>query len=180
MGKIMLRIYFSLYLFFFVIIPLYPIYTSGFTAKSFLLSITIMAIYLLLMDLIFKLAYRLFYRRPYQMIPKVPFSKLYVEPHPYMPFVYKARAITQNRQIALYPLHHGKYWFPRTQSNNYRYFNGPGGDRDIVTPKPPGLIRINCLGASTTGNDLEYNGVIYSYPLELERILHKKFPGINL
>lgn len=139
-----------------------------------------MAIYLLLADLIFRLAYRLYCRHPYHMVPKVPFSKLYVEPHPYMPFVYKARAITQKRQIALYPLHQGEYWFPQAQSNNYRYFNGPGGDRDIVTPKPPGLIRINCLGASTTGNDLEYNGVIYSYPLELERILHKKFPGINL
>ena len=122
----------------------------------------------------------MFYQRPYQMIPKVPFSKIYVEPHPYMPFVYKTRAICQKRQPALYPLHHGKYWFPQSWTNNYRYCNGPHGDRDIVTPQPQGLIRINCLGASTTGNELEYDGVIYSYPLELERILQEKFPGLKI
>jgi hypothetical protein len=36
------------------------------------------------------------------------------------------------------------------------------------------------LGASTTGNELEHDGVIYSYPLEPERILKEKFPELNL
>ena len=114
------------------------------------------------------------------MVPKVPFSKIFVEPHPYMPFFNKAGAITPKRQPAQYLLHRGKYWIPQLRSNNYRYFTGPRGDRDIVIPKPQGLIRINCFGASTTGNYLEHEGVIYSYPLELERILQQNFPGLNL
>lgn len=43
----------------------------------------------------------------------------------------------------------------------------------VVIPKPKKLIRINCIGASTTGNYIEENNKIYSYPLELERILKK-------
>jgi lysophospholipase L1-like esterase len=180
MNKLLLGISFSIYLFFFILSLCYPIYIMGLSPKSLFLSLTISALYLLVMDLGFKAAYRYLLKRPYQMVPKVPFSKIIVEPHPYMPYVNKIGAIIPKRQPAQYLLHRGKYWVPQLRANNWRYFNGSRGDRDIVIPKPPGLIRINCFGASTTGNYLEYEEATYSYPLELERILQQKFPEINL
>ena len=36
------------------------------------------------------------------------------------------------------------------------------------------IFRINCLGASTTQNYLQFNNEVYSYPLELEKILKTK------
>ena len=56
------------------------------------------------------------------------------------------------------------------------YINGPNGDADIVIPKPEDIIRITCLGASTTGNYVDFDGRKFSYPLELEKILKEKFP----
>ena len=53
--------------------------------------------------------------------------------------------------------------------------NGINGDRDVVIPKPRDIIRINCIGSSTTQNYLTINNTNYSYPLELEKILSKKF-----
>ena len=44
----------------------------------------------------------------------------------------------------------------------------------MLTPKPKGLVRINCIGASTTGNYIVENDKKYSYPLELEKILKSK------
>ena len=41
-------------------------------------------------------------------------------------------------------------------------------------PKPKDVFRINCLGASTTQYYLSYKDHIYSYPLELEKILKEK------
>ena len=37
-------------------------------------------------------------------------------------------------------------------------FCGVNGDREMLTPKPKGLFRINCIGASTTGNYIVENG----------------------
>jgi lysophospholipase L1-like esterase len=180
MNNLLLKIAFSIYLFFIILCLGYPIYISGLNLTSFFLSLTITALYLLVTDLGFRAAYRFHLKRPYQMVPKVPFSKIIVEPHPYMPYVNKAGVTNPKRQQAHYLLNPGKYWVPQLRTNNYRYCNGPAGDRDIAIPKPPGLIRINCFGASTTGNYLESENVIYSYPLELERTLRQKFFGLNI
>jgi lysophospholipase L1-like esterase len=158
----------------------YPIYIYGMTLKSILYSLIIAIIYLSVLDLGFKAVYRLFFKHPYQMVPKVPFDKIFVEPHPYMPYVTKSGFLSPKRQPSQYPLHPGKYWFPQLRTNNNRYCNGRQGDRDIIIPKPPGLIRINCLGASSTGNYLEHEGAVYSYPLELENILQQKFPKLTI
>ena len=45
-----------------------------------------------------------------------------------------------------------------------------------MMPKPKDLIRILCLGASTTGNYVSRDGTSYSYPLELEHYLQPHFP----
>ena len=73
-----------------------------------------------------------------------------------------------------YPLSKNIYTSPKLQTNNLGYINGVNGDRQVKLPKPKNLIRVNCLGASTTQNYLQLNEEIYSYPLELEKILKSK------
>jgi len=115
------------------------------------------------------------------MIPKIPFADIYVEPHPYLPYVTKKNFITPKTTSAQYPLNRDKkYVFGRYLTNSMGYINGPKGNREIIVPKPEGLIRINCLGASTTGNYLDFDGKNFSYPLELEKILKKEFPEKNI
>jgi hypothetical protein len=125
--------------------------------------------------------YRIKFKRPYLMVPKVPFRKMHIEPHPYLPFVYKKNFICHKAMPANYPLHKDRgYTFSQLMTNNVRHLNGPNGDRDVIVPKPKGLIRINCLGASTTGNYINYKGKNYSYPIELENILLSRFPGLSI
>ena len=95
------------------------------------------------------------------------------EPHPYLPFIYKKNFVGGRAEQTNYPLHPELKSLPLT-TNNLGYFNGEDGSRDILIPKPKDLIRINCLGASTTGNYLHFENKVYSYPLELEKILRKK------
>jgi lysophospholipase L1-like esterase len=119
--------------------------------------------------------------KPWTIVPKVPFKEMYVEPHPYLPYVYKKNFLTQKETPAIYPLNGDKgYMFRQEKTNSLRYLNGTDGSREILIPKPENLIRINCLGASTTGNNLQYQGIDYSYPLELEKILHKQFPSLEI
>lgn len=106
---------------------------------------------------------------------------MYVEPHPYLTYVYKRYFVTQKAMPVFYPLHKNKgYRFSESRTNNLRLINGPDGNRDITVPKPKNLIRINCLGASTTANQISYQNQNYSYPMELEKILKSTFPEFNL
>ncbi|MHC1699515.1 MAG: SGNH/GDSL hydrolase family protein [Humidesulfovibrio sp.] len=65
---------------------------------------------------------------------------------------------------------------PEVRLNSLRICDGPNGSRDITVPKPNGVLRILCLGASTTGNSIEENGQFHSYPIHLEGILAERFP----
>lgn len=141
---------------------------SGFIFTSVLAAIIFSA------EVAFSLVYRLFFGQAYESSPRIPFDDLYIEPHPYIPYIYKARALSQKGGEAIYPLHNKKYTFGQYRTNNFRFNNGPTGERDIIVPKPSGLIRVNCLGASTTGNYLEYDGEVYSYPIILEKTLRQK------
>ena len=110
------------------------------------------------------------------MIRKVPFDKIYVEPHPYLPYVYKKNFICQKAGPANYPLNKKtRYLFGELHTNNLRHINGSNGGREVIIPKPEGLFRINCIGASTTGNYIFEGEKGYSYPLELEKILQSHF-----
>lgn len=119
----------------------------------------------------FRLGYRFYAGSPYEPLPRIPFKNIYVEPHPYIPFIYKRNFVTEKGGPATYPLHKGQFFFGQYTTNNLRFANGLGGNRDIAIPKPEGLLRINCIGASTTGNYIESNGQAFSYPMELERML---------
>lgn len=141
--------------------------------------------YVVLIVILIELSFRIWYRsmtgKSWIMVPKVPFQEIYFEPHPYLPYVYKKKFLTQKAMAANYPLNCEKgFVFEQLTSNNLRIMNGPDGSRDILIPKSENLIRINCLGASTTGNYIKYKGIVYSYPLELEKILHDRFPDVNI
>lgn len=129
------------------------------------------------LEALFRATYAFWTGESYNLIPRIPFSKLYIEPHPYASFVYKRHSTSQRGGEASYPLHKGKYRFGQYTTNNLRFNNGPHGNRDIEIPKPSGLFRVVCIGASTTGNYIEHAGVAYSYPMELEKALKDRVPG---
>jgi lysophospholipase L1-like esterase len=134
-------------------------------------------LYILVVDLFFRGLVRYKTGRNYRLIPKLPFDKMYVEPHPYLTFAYKKNFLTQKSEGAYYPLNSDKgYSFGQSHINNLGFINGPDGGREIIIPKPEGLFRIHCLGASSTGNRIAHKGVEHSYPLHLEKILREQFP----
>lgn len=130
--------------------------------------------FLFVLEFFFRIGYRFKYGRPFETALRIPVEKLFVEPHPYIPFINKKNFLI-SAGIANYPLHKERFSFDRYFTNNLRFSNGVDGSRDIAIPKPTDLFRINCIGASTTGNYIHYNGKSYSYPLELEKILQSKY-----
>lgn len=134
--------------------------------------------YIVLIELSFRFVYRLITGTSWTIIPKIPFHEIYVEPHPYLPYAYKKNFITQKPMPSTYRLHKDKgYMFGQYRTNSMRYINGIGGSREILIPKPEKMIRINCLGESTTQSKIQYKGQEFSYPEELEKILQKQFPS---
>ena len=126
-------------------------------------------------ELIFLFLYRLVSGNNYKFVKKIDFKKIAYKPHPYVPFILKKKLKRiHGASASNYPLNkHLK--FPELISNNMGHYNGENGDRDVLIPKPKDLIRINCLGGSTTANYIKDEDSNCSYPLELERILKKKF-----
>jgi len=148
------------------------IFANQFLINLFLL-ITLIIILIFLLDVIFLKLYKVIKKSSYIFIKKVPIKNIFFESHPYLPYVIKKKIICEKR-IVNYPLNNIQA--PKLVSNEKGFFNGENGNKRVVIPKPKNLIRINCIGASTTGNYIEENNKIYSYPLELERILKKKYP----
>lgn len=109
------------------------------------------------------------------------FEELQVEPHPYLSYAckknFKCRTDSiEERRFNTQPT----YKLLRLPTNNLRNCDGVNGDRTVLLPKPPGQIRILCLGASTTNCYLELDGKRYSYPLELEKELRGRLPGKDI
>jgi len=132
---------------------------------------------LILLDYIFRIFYKKIYKKEYQHLAVLRFKNMYMEPHPYIPIVYKRGFKSQKSTPSRYPLNkHKKYLMPHLTPNNFRHIDGINGNRDIIVPKPKDQFRVLCLGASTTGNYINENGNVYSYPLELEKYLKRYDP----
>ncbi len=129
---------------------------------------------LLCTEILFMYLYKYSTGARYKRMPKLDLSKLYVKPHPYMPYVMKKNFVSEKKSLATYPLHRGRFNFGQFKTNSLGFVNGLEGDREVKMPKPKNLMRINCIGASTTGNYIEEDGLVYSYPLELELLLKGK------
>lgn len=169
----LLKYSFFLYSLFFIL--LFPV--SYLLSKNLYVTILIFIIFVVIIEIVFRVAWKLRCGYSYTFFPKIPFKKIYIEPHPYLPYVYKKNFLGQKAQAATYPLNNEKeYAFPELYTNNVRHINGSKGNRNIEMPKPNDLFRIICLGASTTGNYLQYQDATYSYPLALEKILQEKIP----
>ena len=149
--------------------------------KSLFFSIGLLLVSILVVEIAFRLFYKIKFKTTYQLIPKVPSKRIFVEPHPYLPYVKKKHFLSPKKMPAAYPLNKDKgFWFGQYRTNNFRINNGINGDRDVTVPKPEGLIRINCLGESTTANYIVHNDKSYSYPMELEKYLQKQMPNKDI
>lgn len=160
-----------------IIFLIFPYLVGNFIGNSLNEKLKICLITFLILiviaEFLFRFLYRLFVGSKYNFVKKIPFDKLYVEPHPYLPYIYKEKFQGPAPEKLNYPLH-SNYYSSNLTTNNFRFYNGPNGDRDIIVPKPKNLVRINCIGASTTGNYISINNNNFSYPLELEKILKSK------
>ncbi len=139
--------------------------------EKFIYFIVSFLVIIFIAEFTFLVLYRLLTGDHYKFLKKIEFNKLVVEPHPYLPYIYKKKFKRENdiKEIN-YPLRNN-VGIPKLTTNNLGHYNGENGDREILIPKPENLIRINCLGGSTTGNYVKDKDRSYSYPLELERIL---------
>lgn len=155
---------------FFILIPILISYMLGEGIKErFIYFIVSFLVIIFVAEFTFLFLYRLLTGDHYKFKKKVEFNKLVFEPHPYLPFICKKKFKRENDVKEInYPLH--KVGIPELTTNNLGHYNGENGDREILIPKPKNLIRINCLGGSTTGNYVKDKDRTYSYPLELERI----------
>ena len=144
-----------------------------FHEKVFIFTLCLVSLFLFY-EVIFRLSYRLYHGFSYSKEKRVNLEKLYVEPHPYIPFVMKPHSLLEDSGAMNLPLHKERFTSGNFKSNKHGFLNGVNGDREMLTPKPKGLVRINCIGASTTGNYIVENDKKYSYPLELEKILKSK------
>lgn len=138
------------------------------------ISLIIFLIIVIMAEIGFRFIYRLYYGSKYNFIKKMPFEKIRMEPHPYLPYILKKNLPPAPSEKINYPLN-TSFYSAEVRSNNLRFINGLNGDRDIIVPKPKNLYRINCIGGSTTQNYLKLNNDHFSYPIELEKILKSKF-----
>ncbi|MBF0106858.1 MAG: hypothetical protein HQM16_16215 [Deltaproteobacteria bacterium] len=98
-----------------------------------------------------------------------------LQPHPYMPMVYKANHIIPAGDEKCKYMHPERgYVAYGLKTNSIGFLNGEKGDREIINPKPQGLVRINCLGESPVAGYLRYQNKYYSLPVEVERYLQHR------
>jgi len=88
--------------------------------------------------------------------------------HPFLSFAYKRNGIIDKNQRLPYELHYHKYFSFKNplRINKMGHFG-----REFSTEKPPDVLRIACLGASTTANNIADENRDYCYPEILEHLL---------
>jgi lysophospholipase L1-like esterase len=150
------------------------------TVTSIVIAITLVyfttcLVFLIFADISFRFLYLLIRGQRYIPQYRAKSKDLYAKPHPYVPYVYKPHFKTLENAIPNYPLHKEKFTYSNLITNNLGFANGPNGDRDVSMDKPINQYRINCLGASTTGNYITQGNKNYSYPLELETLLNEAY-----
>ena len=130
---------------------------------------------IILVEITFRFLY--FFTKGESYIPqkRIKSKNLYAKPHPYVPYVNKPYFKIRGNITPNYPLNKGKFTFSKLTTNSMGFANGPNGDKEVSFDKPNYLYRINCIGASTTGNYISEGEKNYSYPLELEKLLNKTF-----
>ena len=129
---------------------------------------------ILISDIMFRIFYRMKFGISYKIIKKVPINKIHIESHPYLPYVYKENFATTERTDLMYPLHKGRFKSPKLKTGNLYHNDGLDGSRKMVPKNSRNELKIVCLGASTTGNYIQENEEVCSYPIFLEEKLKSK------
>ena len=149
-------------LFLVIIFLIVPFYVGNFLGNTINNKIEIFLITFIIIiffaELVFRFFYRLYFGTKYNFTKKIPFDKIRVEPHPYLPYILKKKLPYVPSEKMNYPLN-PNFYSAEVKTNNFRFVNGPQGDRDIIVPKPKNLYRINCIGGSTTQNYLNIDKV---------------------
>ena len=95
-------------------------------------------------------------------------------PHPFLSFAYKPHSIINQNQKLPYPLHTNKYYsFKKPLEINSLGHFGPEPKKEKTK------IRVLCLGASTTANNISDGNLDYSYPGALQDYLGDKYEVLN-
>ena len=161
-------------LLFFIILPIFISIIFGTNLFEKLKIYFALSLFMIVFsELAFRILYRLFNGEKYNFPIRIPFEKIHVEPHPYIPYIYKKDFTGPPSERLNYDLNNS-FFSSELKTNNLGFYNGEKGNRSIEMPKPNNLYRINCIGGSTTGNYIFFENKNCSYPLELEKILKNK------
>ncbi len=144
------------------------------TAVIYALVIGGLALLLVAIEIGFRRRHRRRVGRDYFVSLRFPWHEQYVIAHPYLSFAYRPNCTIRRNQRLPYDLHPYRYWSFRTplRLNNMGHF-GP----DFETERRPGVLRVACLGNSSTANNVADDEADYSYPALLEVELKREGPA---
>ena len=125
-------------------------------------------IFIILFELCFRIFYYLKYKKNYFVSLKFKWKDSHVTAHPFLSYSYKKNSVIDKNQKLPYPLHYNKFFSYKhpLNINNLGHFGN-----DFINKKDK--IRVMCLGASTTANNISDGKKDYSYPKMLEEYLNK-------
>jgi len=105
----------------------------------------------------------------------MPWKDSYVVPHPFLSFSYKKNTTINKNQKLPYPIHTNKFFSFKEplNINNFGHFG-----KDFTLDKN-GKIRVLCLGASTTANNISDGEGDYTYPKFLQEYLGDEYEVLN-
>lgn len=91
-------------------------------------------------------------------------------------FTQKKNKSTQEEDVLVYYPLHGYIKIPKLFTNNYGYFNGKKGDKEVSPQKKKEHFRINCLGDSGIANYIsDHKGELTSISMKLEDKIKQNF-----
>jgi lysophospholipase L1-like esterase len=143
---------------------------------SFIIASIAVISVLVLIEIVFRISYRAKYGRNYHVSIKFPWKESHVVPHPFLSFAYKRNSVIDRNQRLPYPIHTNKYFSFKEplRINNMGHFG-----KDFSTEKPSGVLRIACLGHSSTSNNLGDDNGDHTYPQYIEDYLTAKLGRMN-
>lgn len=133
----------------------------------------VFGLFLLFIICIIEIAFRFYYHkqhgRNYHVSIKFQWNDNHVVTHPFLSFAYKRNTTINKNQKIPYELHPNEYFSFKQplRLNNLGHFG-----EDFSNNKPDGVIRIACLGDSTTANNIADSSRDYCYPSLLMDLLN--------
>lgn len=139
-----------------------------------LISIVTTALILFIVEIVFRFWHLKRYGRNYHVSIKFPWKESHVVTHPFLSFAYRRNSWIDKNQRLPYPIHTNKYFSFKNplRINNMGHFG-----KDFDLNKPTGVLRVACLGHSSTANNIADEQHDYTYPEMLENYLTEKFVG---